>query len=124
MIKGTITTNWSHESDLNAIFTIIKLTDSNYHREISFCIMQDDKTKDIVSLTVCGDDYRKSSYKNWTVYRDYFNGFINKDNLVEVIYWISYHTIDNSECASWFSYESVCELKYKVIRELSNIIIL
>lgn len=122
MKKEKISVSWSHEKDLNSEFTFISLVDTEYHLKLLFCIMQDDETKDIVSLTVYGDDYRKSSYKDWTVYRDNFDGFINRDNLAEAIHWISYNTINNMNCVNWFDHESICELKYKAIRELSDII--
>lgn len=80
--------------------------------------MQDE----IMNLTAYGDDYRKSSYKDLTVYKNSFEGYVNKDNLAEAIDWIISDTIRDSNCVDWFDRESIIELEYTVIREISEII--
>ena len=122
MIKQKIGISWNHESDLDSIFTFVSLVDTEHHLKLCFCIMQDDITEEILSLTAYGDDYRKSSYKNWTIYRDNFEGYINKDNLAEAIDWIIYDSVIDSECIDWFDRESIIELKYITIREISQIV--
>lgn len=122
MEKNKISVSWSHDKDLDSIFTFVSLVDTEDHLKVSFCIMQDDITDEIMSLTAHGDDYRKSSYKDWTVYKNSFEGYVNKDNLAEAINWIIYDTIRDSNCVDWFDRESIIELEYTVIREISEII--
>ena len=122
MIKQKISVSWSHEADLDSIITLVSLVDTEYHLKVCFCIMQDDITEEILSLTAYGDDYRKSSCKDWTVYKNSFEGYVNKVNFAEAINWIIHDTIRDSNCVDWFDRESIIELEYTVIREISEII--
>lgn len=122
MKKNKISVSRSHDKDLDGIFTFVSLVDTENHLKVSFCILQDDITDEIMSLTAYGDDYRKSSYKDWTVYKNSFEGYVNKDNFAEAIGWIISDTIRDSNCADWFNRESIIELEYTVIREISEII--
>lgn len=119
MIKGTLTVNWSHETYLSSEFTFVNLTDEEKHRKISFVIAKDDTTREVYSLTAYGEDFNGVIH---SVYKDHFEGSVNDDNLCEAIHWIVYHTIESYDCARWFSRNDITELKYKTIRELTDIL--
>lgn len=122
MKKGTLTVNWSHEAYLNSEFTFVNLTDEEKHKRISFVIAKDDATREVYSLTAYGEDFNKTGYKESQVYKDHFEGSINDSNLCEAIHWIVYHTIESYDCVRWFSRDDITELKYKTVRELSDIL--